>query len=145
MQCILCCSKDSRKDCNYLLSILHCHSKALCLNVFRLPDKEENVVFLFEWVFEWCKLFFLKDLARGLAELLGYEGNVEEDFYLTFQVEVMHYSYFLYQGFNISFSVCDPPTLLCPVPLSPAPVEKHSAYSPSMVSLKSQWKMSKSQ
>ncbi|XP_035982130.1 probable E3 ubiquitin-protein ligase HECTD2 isoform X3 [Fundulus heteroclitus] len=28
----------------------------------------------------------MPDLAHGLAELLSYEGNVEEDFYLTFQV-----------------------------------------------------------
>ncbi|KAJ8365676.1 hypothetical protein SKAU_G00145070 [Synaphobranchus kaupii] len=28
----------------------------------------------------------MPDLARGLGELLSYEGNVEEDFYLTFQV-----------------------------------------------------------
>lgn len=28
----------------------------------------------------------LQELARGLGELLSYEGNVEEDFYLTFQV-----------------------------------------------------------
>lgn len=27
-----------------------------------------------------------QDLAHGLEELLNYEGNVEEDFYLTFQV-----------------------------------------------------------
>lgn len=27
-----------------------------------------------------------QDLAHGLEELLSYEGNVEEDFYLTFQV-----------------------------------------------------------
>ncbi|XP_046885938.1 probable E3 ubiquitin-protein ligase HECTD2 [Hypomesus transpacificus] len=28
----------------------------------------------------------MPDLARGLGDLLSYEGNVEEDFYLTFQV-----------------------------------------------------------
>lgn len=28
----------------------------------------------------------LQDLAHGLGELLSYEGNVEEDFYTTFQV-----------------------------------------------------------
>ncbi|KAI9514936.1 putative E3 ubiquitin-protein ligase HTD2, partial [Dissostichus eleginoides] len=28
----------------------------------------------------------MPELAHGLAELLNYEGNVEEDFYLTFQV-----------------------------------------------------------
>ena len=33
------------------------------------------------WVFP-----LLQDLARGLGDLLSYEGNVEEDFYLTFQV-----------------------------------------------------------
>ncbi|MEQ2304908.1 putative E3 ubiquitin-protein ligase HTD2, partial [Ameca splendens] len=27
-----------------------------------------------------------KDLAHGLSELLSYEGNIEEDFYLNFQV-----------------------------------------------------------
>lgn len=31
-------------------------------------------------------MYLLQDLARGLRELLNYEGNVEEDFYLTFQV-----------------------------------------------------------
>uniref|UniRef100_A0A674EZ62 HECT-type E3 ubiquitin transferase n=1 Tax=Salmo trutta TaxID=8032 RepID=A0A674EZ62_SALTR len=30
-----------------------------------------------------------RDLAHGLGELLSYEGNVEEDFYLTFQVFVL--------------------------------------------------------
>lgn len=30
--------------------------------------------------------FSLKDLAHGLQELLDYEGDVEEDFGLTFQV-----------------------------------------------------------
>jgi len=29
----------------------------------------------------------VQDLAHGLGELLSYEGNVEEDFYLTFQVK----------------------------------------------------------
>lgn len=29
----------------------------------------------------------LQELAHGLGELLSYEGNVEEDFYLTFQVK----------------------------------------------------------
>lgn len=28
----------------------------------------------------------VQELAHGLGELLSYEGNVEEDFYLTFQV-----------------------------------------------------------
>lgn len=28
----------------------------------------------------------LQELAHGLSELLSYEGNVEEDFYSTFQV-----------------------------------------------------------
>lgn len=31
-------------------------------------------------------VFLLQELARGLGELLSYEGNVEEDFNLTFQV-----------------------------------------------------------
>lgn len=31
--------------------------------------------------------FALQELAHGLGELLSYEGNVEEDFYLMFQVE----------------------------------------------------------
>lgn len=30
--------------------------------------------------------FFFQELAHGLNELLSYEGNVEEDFYSTFQV-----------------------------------------------------------
>lgn len=30
----------------------------------------------------------LQELAHGLGELLSYEGNVEEDFYLTFQVKL---------------------------------------------------------
>jgi len=29
-----------------------------------------------------------QDLAHGLGELLTYEGNVEEDFYTTFQVNL---------------------------------------------------------
>lgn len=29
---------------------------------------------------------FLQELAHGLSELLSYEGNVEEDFFSTFQV-----------------------------------------------------------
>lgn len=32
------------------------------------------------------KYLLFQDLAHGLGELLCYEGNVEEDFYLTFQV-----------------------------------------------------------
>lgn len=32
-----------------------------------------------------CRVL-LQELAHGLGELLSYEGNVEEDFYLTFQV-----------------------------------------------------------
>lgn len=31
-------------------------------------------------------MYLLQELARGLGELLSYEGNVEEDFDLTFQV-----------------------------------------------------------
>lgn len=31
-------------------------------------------------------MYLLQELARGLQELLSYEGNVEEDFNLTFQV-----------------------------------------------------------
>ena len=32
-----------------------------------------------------CVIYF-QDLARGLKDLLEYEGNVEDDFGLTFQV-----------------------------------------------------------
>lgn len=31
-------------------------------------------------------MYLRQELARGLGELLSYEGNVEEDFDLTFQV-----------------------------------------------------------
>lgn len=31
-------------------------------------------------------MYLLQELAGGLGELLSYEGNVEEDFDLTFQV-----------------------------------------------------------
>ena len=34
----------------------------------------------------------LQELAHGLGELLNYDGNVEEDFYLTFQVSGHSYS-----------------------------------------------------
>lgn len=35
---------------------------------------------------------FLQELAHGLKELLSYEGNVEEDFYSTFQVLMRAYA-----------------------------------------------------
>uniref|UniRef100_A0A3B3ZTD6 HECT-type E3 ubiquitin transferase n=1 Tax=Periophthalmus magnuspinnatus TaxID=409849 RepID=A0A3B3ZTD6_9GOBI len=37
-------------------------------------------------VLMFCVCVCVQELARGLGELLSYEGNVEEDFYLTFQV-----------------------------------------------------------
>lgn len=37
----------------------------------------------------------MQELAHGLGELLSYEGNVEEDFYLTFQVQTINYFFFL--------------------------------------------------
>ncbi|CAG14221.1 unnamed protein product, partial [Tetraodon nigroviridis] len=35
---------------------------------------------------ECSLMYLLQELARGLGELLSYEGNVEEDFDLTFQL-----------------------------------------------------------
>lgn len=42
--------------------------------------------------------YLRQELARGLGELLTYEGNVEEDFDLTFQVR----KHFIIQGQNRS-------------------------------------------
>jgi hypothetical protein len=34
------------------------------------------------------KVFFFQDVSRGLTELLAYEGNVEEDMCMNFQVSI---------------------------------------------------------
>ena len=46
-----------------------------------------------------------QDLARGLKELLEYEGNVEDDFGLTFQV--IHRPMVISNNLNICMCVCD--------------------------------------
>lgn len=40
----------------------------------------------------WYKeIFLLQDVSRGLTELLAYEGNVEEDMCMSFQVSFSVY------------------------------------------------------
>ena len=39
--------------------------------------------------------FFFEDMANGFEELLKYDGNVEEDFGVTFEVPVDFSSFFL--------------------------------------------------
>ena len=51
-------------------------------------------------------VFSLQELAHGLSELLSYEGNVEEDFYSTFQVPLRANSflltrYFIYEKYPL--------------------------------------------
>jgi hypothetical protein len=45
-------------------------------------------------IFQNCvtkKIFLFQDVSRGLTELLAYEGNVEEDMCMSFQVSISIY------------------------------------------------------
>jgi len=37
------------------------------------------------------RIFLFQDVSRGLTELLAYEGNVEEDMCMSFQVSISMY------------------------------------------------------
>lgn len=48
----------------------------------------------------------MPELAHGLSELLSYEGNVEEDFYSTFQVLLRAKSFLLTMYFMYENAIC---------------------------------------
>lgn len=49
---------------------------------------------------------FLQELAHGLSELLSYEGNVEEDFFSTFQVLFRANNFLLTMYFIYENAIC---------------------------------------
>ena len=52
-----------------------------------------------------CVIYF-QDLARGLKDLLEYEGNVEDDFGLTFQVIHCVNGYVLHGTTDLYICMC---------------------------------------